>query len=180
MRHVSLPNHMYVWADNRYLTGGAKGGTTPAVLHAVYGRPGEALLTHLLLETGAHWSGVPIHGIYHKPDATPAPLARCQPWSNMGSHMEAVHLPYLDGLQVTVQGRRGRATGTVIDWSDGFTRHPHMHKPLHMLLMDDGTLSFQPNNYIRWEDPSFVDESTWNQTADYRRGEVSFYPEDKT
>lgn len=180
MRHVALPHHLYVWADNRYLTGGDQIGITPAVLHGVYGRPGEVILTHLLLETGAHWSGVPLHGVYCKPLIPPQTVQQCQPWGNMGESMEAAHMPYLDGLQVEVKGgHHGRSTGIVLDWTDGFTRHPSMHKPLHLLLMESGGIWAQPNNHLRWRDPSFVDESTWTGTSAYRRGEQTWHPEDR-
>ena len=96
--------------------------------------------------------------------------------------MEVIHLPYLDGLQVKmVKGEAmGRSTGIVIDWSDGFSRHPEMHKPLHLLLMDSGLISLQPNNYLRWHDPSFVVKGTWEKTRSYRRGDALWYPEDDT
>lgn len=182
MRHTPLPNHFYVWADKRYLTEGKEEGNTPAVLHSVYGRPGQVLLTHLLLESGAHWSGVPLFAIFHKPHARMPHLAlgRCQPWGNMGEDIEAIHMPYLEGLQISLRGDRGgRSTGTIIDWRDGFTRHPDMHKPLHLLTMDDGTFALQPNNHIRWRDPSFVVEGRWEETTAYRRGSETWWPEDK-
>lgn len=182
MRHITLPNHLYVWADNTFLTGGKITGRTPAVLHGIYGRPGQVILTHLLLETGAHWSGVPIHGIYHKETSAGAKLQKCQAWGNMGENIEAFSLPYLEGLQIErlSDGEKGHSTGMCIDWTDGFTHHPTMHKTLHLLLMDDGTLSLQPNNGLKWSDPSFVDHSKWEEARHYRRGDQVWYPEWET
>jgi len=180
MKHCALPHHLYVWVDNKYLDGSR--GVTPGVLHGICARPGQVVLCHLLLETGAHWTGVPIHGISCK-EIVPAPLpvGRIQPWGAMGSEINVTHLPYLEGLQVEVFKElwKGRSTGIIVDWDDGFTRHPDQHKALHLLEMETGHYCLQPNNYLKWRDPSFVDESKWPIAKNYRRGEEVWWPEDK-
>jgi hypothetical protein len=181
MRHVTLPHHLYVWCDNKYL-GVEAAGTTAAVLHGLCARPGQAILTHLILETGAHWTGVPIQGIYSK-EEVPAPvhLRHIQAWGAMGEQINVCHFPYLEGLQVEVFRKEwhGRSTGIIVDWDDGFTRHPDQHKCLHLLEMETGHYTLQPNNYLRWSDPSFVDENKWEHAKKYRRGDKVWWPEDR-
>ena len=60
MKHASLPHHHYVKVPNSLLGPKMPSGSTNAILHGIYGHPGQLVLTHLLLETGAHWSGIPL------------------------------------------------------------------------------------------------------------------------
>lgn len=179
MSHFSLPYHIYVWCDNQFIN--KKEGTTPAVLHGIFSRSGQIVMTHLLLETGAHWTGVPLHGIYsiEKPERKIKPH-EAQPWGAMGKNIDCSHFQYLEGLRVEVfrSGWAGRSTGLVVDWADGFNRHPEQHKPLHLLQMDTGHYTLQPNNYLRWFDPSFIDPNRWQETKNYVRGEEVWWPED--
>jgi hypothetical protein len=177
--HCQLPHHLYVWCDNKFING--KEGTTAGVLHGLFSRQGQIVMTHVLLETGAHWTGVPLHGIYsvETPDSEVTPHS-VQPWGAMGSEINCTKLNYLEGLRVEIfkSGWRGRSTGIIVDWFDGFSRYPEQHKPLHLLEMDTGHYSLQPNNYLRWFDPSFIDQNRWRETKDYRRGEQVWWPED--
>ena len=179
MRHVSLPFHIYVFVDNKYLDGSV--GHTLGVLHGLYARMGQVVLTDILLETGAHWSGVPIHGISSRqnPDCNKF-LDEIQPWGAMGEELSVSHLDYLEGLQVEIFGEKwkGRSTGLVLDWYDGYSRYPQQHKCLHLLEMDSGHYTLQPNNYIRWRDPSFVVEEDFYKCKNYRRSDKVWYPED--
>jgi hypothetical protein len=180
MKSVALPYHLYVWVDNKHL--GGETGTTRAVLHGVCARLGQVILGHVLLETGAHWTGVPIHGIFCKENvSTEFDLKSIQPWGAMGEEINVCHLPYLEGLRIEIFNKKwlGRSTGIIIDWNDGFSRHPEQHKPLHLLQMDTGHYSLQPNNYIRWSDPSFVEVEKWIETKNYRRGDKIWWPEDE-
>ena len=178
-RHAPLPHHLYVHVDNAAL-GLTTGGTTPGVLHALYARPGQILLGHVLLRTGAHFSGVPLHHIYSRCQVTetrePGDL---QPWGAMGEALEIVHFPYLEGLRVELfrRGWAGRATGLVVDWADGFSRYPEQHKPLSLIALDSGHYCVMPNNYLRWNEASFVQPETWPEAKGYRRGEGVWWVE---
>ena len=111
-RHANLPFHLYVHIDNRALGPTMPAGTTRAIWHAVYCRPGQIVMAHVLLETGAEWCGVPLHMIAADPDAFRVkPLADpdapgdLQPWGAMGEHVEAVHLEYLEGMMAMGSGK---------------------------------------------------------------------------
>lgn len=178
MNHCALPHHLYVWVDNKFLDGSS--GVTRAVLHSLSSRPGQVVMGHVLLESGAHWSGVPLHGIFCSQATTcEMVVADCQPWGAMGDQIFVTHMPYLEGLKVEVFSAKwqGRSTGLVVDWRDGFSRHPEQHKPLHLLEMDTGHYSLQPNNYLRWGDPSFVEEDMWTKAKGYRRNNEVWWPE---
>jgi hypothetical protein len=44
--------------------------------------------------------------------------------------------------------------------------------------MDSGHYALQPNNYLRWSDPSFINPNRWQETKEYVRGEEVWWPED--
>jgi len=178
-RHANLPYHLYVYVDNKYL--GLETGYTQGIWHGVYARSGEVLLSHILLETGAHWTGIPLHAIRHIEGGSNKKSGEIQPWGNMGTDIDVFFLKHLEGLEIEYfsQKLKGTATGIVVDWYDGFTKHPEQHKPLHLIAMNDGNYYLLPNNFLRWFDPSFVEESKWSECKGYRRGSQVWLPENK-
>jgi hypothetical protein len=41
-------------------------GFTEGILHGIFCKSGQLMLTHVQLQTGAHWSGLPLSALYHK------------------------------------------------------------------------------------------------------------------
>ncbi len=181
-RHTNLPFHLYVHVCNTALGPNMPAGTTRGIWHAIYARPGQIVMAHVLLETGAEWCGVPLHKLAHDPKAferSPLPgfykPSHLQPWGAMGDHVEAIHLEYLEGINVmgtsAERGFCGRHTGIVIDWADGFSRYPQEHKPLNLIERSDGRYLLFPNNYCRFMDFHFTSHKRDADLAKYRRGE---------
>ena len=177
MRHTQLPYHFYVQVDNRFLGPDMPEGTTAALWHGVYSRPGQLLLAHVMLETGAHWSGLPLHAI-SSTDKFPHQPESIMPWYSMGEKIEAVYFSYLEGLSCsTIRPLKedARHTGIIIDWSDGYSRYPQEHKPLNLVELKSGQYSLLPNNFLFFNDQHFVDTSKRTETQGYRRGEEVFW-----
>ena len=86
-------------------------------------------MAHVLLETGANWSGLPLQAMscYYGPNEWEEKEVKdlC-PWAAMGSDIEAWDAKYLEGMEVTCfrSGWKGRHTGIIVDWSNGFDRYP--------------------------------------------------------
>jgi len=176
MKHTNLPFHIYVWVNNKYLGPKMPEGYTYALWHGIHSREGQIPMAHVLLESGAHWSGLPLHAMsnFHGPDTwKEKPHNDLIPWTAMGPNIEAWHAKYLEGLEVELfrYGWKGRHTGIIIDWTDGFDRYPQEHKPLNLVSLEDGQFALQPNNYCRFRDDHFIDETKFEQTKFYRRGE---------
>ena len=176
-RHANLPFHFYVNVQNSFLGPAMPPGTTAAIWHGVYARPYQTLYCHVLLESGAHWSGLPLHAMSATQDFS---LEREQlmPWGAMGKDTEVWHAHYLEGLACNVHApfkAAGRHTGIVIDWSDGFARYPQEHKPLNLLALESGQFALVPNNYATYEDEHFVDPKARENTKHYRRGETVYW-----
>ena len=181
-RHANLPFHLYVHVDNRALGPQVPPGSTAAIWHAVYARPGQVVMAHVLLETGAEWCGVPLQQIVADRNALTRwhdghpPLGQdLQPWGAMGDCIETVHMQYLEGLLVMGSGAgpgfTGRHTGIVIDWADGFSRYPQEHKPLNLIERSDGHYLLFPNNYCRFMDKHWTHSRREDDLKKYRRGD---------
>ena len=182
MKHANLPFHIYVWIDNKFLGDNVPEGKTFGLWHGVHSREGQILMAHVLLETGAHWSGLPLHAMssYSGPkdwiEKDPSVL---MPWGAMGPDIEAWNAKYLEGIPVDcfrVQ-QKGRHTGIMIDWTGGFDRYPQEHKPLNLVSLDSGQFALQPNNYCKFRDDHFIKEEFFEQCKNYRRGEKVYWGE---
>jgi hypothetical protein len=176
-RHANLPFHLYVNVDNRHLGPNMPSGTTPAIWHGVYARPYQTLYCHVLLESGAHWSGLPLHAISTTQDFSRA-RESLMPWGSMGDETEAWHAHYIEGLKCNTHApftAGGRHTGIIIDWTDGFSRYPAEHKPLNLIALDAGQFALLPNNYLTFEDAHFVEPKARENTKHYRRGETVYW-----
>jgi len=176
-RHANLPFHLYVNVQNSFLGPTMPPGTTAAIWHGVYARPFQALMCHVLLESGAHWSGLPLHAISTTQDFS-VPREHLMPWGSMGEQTEAWHARYLEGLTCEIRApfkARGRHTGVIIDWADGFSRYPQEHKPLNLIALDSGQFALLPNNYAVYDDAHFVDDAAKEHLRHYRRGEDVYW-----
>jgi len=176
-RHAVLPYHLYVNISNEFLGPDMPSGTTKAIWHGIHCREHQLIMCHVLLESGAHWSGLPLHAISSKFDFS-IDRSSLMPWSAMGSELDVTHMKYLEGLECKILSpisTTRRHTGIVIDWLDGYSRYPAEHKPLSLIELDNGQFSMLPNNFFLLNDKHFVDEQAQKNIKFYRRGEVIYW-----
>jgi hypothetical protein len=176
-KHSSLPIHLYVNVKNSFLGPNMPEGVTKGIWHGVYCREYQALSCHILLESGAHWSGLPLHAI-SATDNFQYDYDALMPWCGMGEELEAIHMPFLEGLRATRvhnPGMNGRHTGIIIDWKDGYSRYPAEHKPLSLIQLDSGQYAALPNNYLVYAEKHFVSIHAKENMKHYRRGEEVFW-----
>jgi hypothetical protein len=170
-KHASLPFHFYVNVNNAFLGPNMPKGVTKAIWHGVYCREYQLLSCHVFLESGAHWSGLPLHAI-STTETFSLPAEKLMPWAGMGEEIEAVYMPFLEGLETNDYGRH---TGIIIDWNDGYSRYPAEHKPLSLIQLESGQFALLPNNYITYKEKHFVDEAAKENMKHYRRGEEVYW-----
>ena len=176
-KHANLPFHLYVNVNNKFLGPNMPEGVTRAIWHAIYCRENQILMAHVLLESGAHWSGLPLHAISTKEDFS-FQGRDLMPWYAMGQDIESVHFKYLEGLLCdTIEPFKteGRHTGIVIDWADGYSRYPAEHKPLSLIELQNGQFSLLPNNFFILKDKHFVDDEAKQNLKHYLRGNVVYW-----
>ena len=171
-KHTSLPFHFYVNVNNAFLGPKMPKGVTKAIWHGVYCREYQLLSCHVFLESGAHWSGLPLHALSCTDDFRHDGNT-LMPWCGMGEDIEAVYMPFLEGLEVaTIPGRH---TGIIIDWKDGYSRYPAEHKPLSLIHLDSGQFVLFPNNYVVYKEKHFVSHKAKENLKHYRRGEEVYW-----
>jgi len=176
-RHGNLPFHLYVNVENSFLGSAMPPGYTPAIWHGVYSKPHQIIMCHVFLESGAHWSGLPLHAI-STTTSFDKDKSDLMPWACMGDDVETFHAKYLEGLECEVfkpSVYRGRHTGIIVDWSDGYSRYPEEHKPLNLIELEGGQFGLLPNNFVLFKDKHFVDDAAKVNLKHYRRGEVVYW-----
>lgn len=168
---------MYVKVHNRYLGLDMPVGYTAGIWHGIHSREGQVLMCHVMLETGAHWSGLPLQAI--SSHCCHYTAEQVSPWGAMGKQIIATHLPYLEGLKTNPPSKKlymaGRHTGIVIDWADGYSRYPQEHKPLNLIETFNGPYILLPNNYITYTDKHFTHENKKDELKHYRRNEKTYW-----
>ena len=131
---------------------------------AIQSYPGRALAFHVMLKSGAHYRGVPIHALALNKEAPARPLHHCQLWDCF-TFRPIVHVyRYLQGHEAVCYTRGGQAEGTylfTVDWlpdhdGPGFTHRPEQNKCAHVMALDDGNLAALPTNRIAWKDGYFI------------------------
>ena len=176
-KHANLPFHIYVNVKNEFLGPGMPAGTTPAIWHGVYSREYQTLMCHIFLESGAHWSGMPLHALSTTTDFS-ITRENLMPWTAMGDETEVWHAKYLEGLSCEVHApfkAKGRHTGLMVDWADGYSRYPEEHKPLNLINLESGQFALLPNNYATYCDGHFSKESARENLKHYKRGEKVYW-----
>jgi hypothetical protein len=176
-RHSNLPFHLYVNVNNKFLGPNMPEGVTTGIWHGVYAREHQTLMCHVLLESGAHWSGMPLHAISSTTDFS-VPREHLMPWAAMGVETETYHVKYLEGLECAVHAPfvgKGRHTGIMIDWADGYSRYPQEHKPLNLISLDSGQFALLPNNFATYQDKHFTTSAARENLRYYKRGEDVYW-----
>lgn len=176
-KHANLPFHLYVNVKNEFLGPKMPAGVTRGIWHGVYAREYQTLMCHVFLESGAHWSGLPLHAISTTDDFSVS-REHLMPWASMGEDTETWHAHYLAGLSCEIRKpfeAKGRHTGIIVDWADGYSRYPEEHKPLNLISLNSGQFALLPNNYAIYNDGHFSNASARENLKNYRRGEEVYW-----
>ena len=167
---ASLPKHLYGWVHKRFLTNLQLDGWERCIIHAVSCRPAQALTFTVLLESGAQYRGIPIHGLVLGQDPNQAlpelqPLTCHQVWGCFGTEFHVVDMTFCEHLpcewrDASGQVHQGRGLGWALEFhGDGYSHAPQQDKSFNMLVSTQGQLAAMPNNRIRWWENSFTDWS---------------------
>ena len=145
------------------------GQFSPAVILSVRCMPGQAALFQVLLDNGVVRDKLPSHALLTK-EETPEvdlPFHYLQIWNCFSYNFTVMHLSYLYDTRVEVymKDRKwypGNYYAT-INWGANdpnmdltLAEDPMEHKSHHIILLDNGQIALQPNNRIKWSEPSFV------------------------
>lgn len=146
-------------------------GVLPCIVFGMHSLPSETPLFHIMTEDGAVWWKAPIHALCTKEDAPERELADLCLWNSFSYYPSITCFDYLCGMRMRYADRSKKEhLGTylfTIDWAHedgtipdlGFSEIPEEHKCGHVIELDDGNIAIQPNNRVRFFDPSFATKS---------------------
>lgn len=124
---------------------------------------GQAVGFDVMTSFGAMFARLPISAFVHKLDAPVQPLDHLELWNNFSYNVEAHSYAALKHMRCTVLLRdRRHYVGTYMFtfswWGSTFAEQPGEggFKRGHVIQLDNGNYAIQPNNRIKWHDPSFV------------------------
>jgi hypothetical protein len=149
--------HMYQHKDHF-------GELVKVTVFAAQSNPDRALLFHVLTDDGLVRSRVPIHMLCHK-EATPQmPLDCLQLWDCFSVNCTVTVYDYLRASRVKVvlkdkQELWGEYMMTFDWYGNPYSDEPTQYKCLHLLRLDNGCYTLQPNNRVYWKHMSFVSNS---------------------
>tara|TARA_R100001480_G_scaffold107285_1_gene109268 strand:+ start:520 stop:1161 length:642 start_codon:yes stop_codon:yes gene_type:complete len=162
---------MKVFLRNEYLYQDKKGHGefSEGVIISVRCMPGQVALFQVLLDNGVLRDKLPSHALLTEPKTpTPdLPFDYLQIWNCFSYNFTIVQLSYLYDTPVSVYMKDKKwYDGTyyaTINWGSNdsncdltLSEDPMEHKSHHIILLDNGQIALQPNNRIKWTEPSFV------------------------
>lgn len=182
---ASLPYHLYGQVRREFITNGTDTGVDNCIIHAVSVKPTQALTFSVLLESGAQYRGIPIHGFIVGQDVNnripPAKnLHSHQVWGCFGTEFSIIDMSFSKGLSAewrdsTGKTFSGRGLGWAIEfYDDGYSNAPQQDKSFNMLVSQEGYLAAMPNNRVRWWEDSFTN---WDLPINLKVNHKTFYVE---
>lgn len=156
-----------VWLRREYLYDREKGfgEFERAILIAAKSIPGRALEFEVMTERGVLRDKLPVESICHIKNAPFISTENLELWNCFSYDFVVTENGWLNRCEVLCKDKttkRGTCWWT-FDWydndgyySDTLAEEPDEHKCMHFIAMDDGTFMLQPNNRIKWFEPSFI------------------------
>lgn len=160
-----------VWVRDEYFYQGknGKGNFTQGIIISVRCMPGQAALFQVLLDNGVLRDKLPSHALLTKPELPnpDLPFHYLQLWNCFSYNFTLIKLNFVSGgpVEVYMKDKKfysGKYFAT-INWGSNdintditLSEDPMEHKSHHIILLNNGQIALQPNNRIKWSEPSFV------------------------
>lgn len=169
IEHNFFPLKVFVRNEYMYQFKKGHGEFTEGVIISVRCMPGQAALFQVLLDNGVMRDKLPSHALLTEaelPDPD-LPFHYLQIWNCFSYRFTLTQLSYVYDTNVDVymkdrQWHKGVYYAT-INWGSNdintditLAEDPLEHKSHHIILLDNGQIALQPNNRVRWYEPSFV------------------------
>ena len=179
MTHYSivgeLPRHIYCYVDSRF-THQNEIGFIPCVWFGLVSYPGRVWGCTVMLENGAIYRNVPVHGVAFMDKPCEWDVKDAQTWDCYGSDFTTVEYRYLARLdcKVRANGREheGHYLFSVAPINDGFSAYPEQAKEFCFVRLDNSRLSIQPTNLVVFRELSFTSDKLEFPTGMKRQDEV--------
>ena len=176
--------YMRCWVRRELIGDGS--GEEEAYAFAIQSVPGRALAFHVMLRSGAHYRGVPIHGVLASPGGEALSLQECALWDCFTYTPKVTVFSYLREHQCVCLTRTLKRKGTyrfTVDWlpdsweQPGFVLNPEQNKCAHVIETDNGGFIALPTNRIQWIDGYFIGSKGCARNKAYRVQEDTYHAE---
>ena len=169
IEHNFFPLKVYVRDEYMYQHKKGQGNFTEGIVISVRCMPGQVALFQVLLDNGVMRDKLPSHALLTNP-ITPKPdlpFHYLQIWNCFSYNFTLLQLNFVKDapVEVYMKDRKwysGKYFAT-INWGANdmntdisLAEDPMEHKSHHIIMMNNGQLALQPNNRIKWSEPSFV------------------------
>jgi len=159
----AIPTHRYVWVDSEY-THEEPCGLVEAMWVGLTSIPGRAWGINVILRNGgALYRNIPPHAVAFTPTHYPCfewLIEYAQLWDCYSYHFSVLQNPILQGLGVSVKVEdtiyAGEYLFSVTHMHDGWSDTPEQDKEFIFIKLNNGRLTIQPTNRVRFIDHSFV------------------------
>jgi hypothetical protein len=176
--------YLRCWVRLPYIS--KREGLEEAYAFAIQSYPGRALAFHVMLKSGAHYRGVPIHALVVNQSAPEISLSDAQLWDCFTFHPVVHCYQYLRDHEAICNLRSGPVNGNylfTVDWlpdhnGPGFVHLPEQNKCGHVLVLETGNLCCLPTNRIAWRDGYFVGARPDPKSQGYAVQEEVYQSED--
>jgi len=150
-----------------------------ATIFGVTSLHGSALLFHAFLDNGAIYYRLPLSAFVSDEAAPDLPLDWLQVWDSFSYDLAVTQYHFLAGLRCKVMLKdKSVVDGEylfTIDWCSPSTEYPSCdlsehsdeHKCAHIIALDNGCFTAQPNNRVLWAEASFV-SAPFASVPDYK------------
>jgi len=159
--NISIPHFYAKMRVEHFYQHDGRPGMQDVIVFGAQSVAGKALTFHVMSDEGAVRSRVPVHMLAWKEDAPKKPLDHLQLWDCFGYEVTNTVYNYLTQSRVKVTFKdKTQEWGYYLmtfDWhSNPYSEEPTQYKAAHLLKLDDGNFTLQPNNRLEWKDMSFV------------------------
>ena len=154
--------YCYVRAEYLYNLESHHGEYTPCCVFAVDSVEGHAIGFDIMTNFGGQFARLPISSLCWKEDAIVYPLSTIELWNNFSYSVESHEYDYLRQLgccvRVGSQWCPGIYMFTLSWFGSRYAEDPGEggFKRAHIIRLDNGNFAAQPNNRIKWFEPSFI------------------------
>lgn len=160
-----------VYVRNEYLYQFTKGfgEFTEAIIVSIRCLEGQVCLFQVLFNNGVLRDKLPssafcLEPIIPTPDL---PFHYLQLWNCFSNNFTIFQINYLYDMRVSVYIKDGKWYDgryfATLNWGKNnndldlsLSEHPSEHKSHHIIFLNNGQIALQPNNRIKWSEPSFV------------------------
>lgn len=162
MLNVNIPHfYCYLRKEQMYQHNDHFNELVKVTVFAAQSNPDTALLFHVMTDEGIVRSRVPIHMLLHKTEAPKLPLDFLQLWDCFSINISCITYDYLNASRSKVilkdQTELWGNYMMTFDWHDNpYSNEPTQYKCLHLIQLDNGLFTLQPNNRIYWKHMSFT------------------------